>query len=205
MKEKTPKTSSKPINQDTERIKPLFLPCFLLVTGIISLLGIDLLDPALLESANWKQNTILSLLILFGLMPSYVRNRKEAWMIMGYTVGFFMFGGSNLVGTVTIIMLVIKLFLPVFILFQTFRLWDSWQLRKKWLYLFPVISLLSVILLFPIEDKNIVQSGWTALTEWSWKNYRSDGYYHIYLGMIGMITGITEFLIVKPVIFKDDE
>jgi hypothetical protein len=24
------------INQDTERIKPLFLPCFLLVTGIIS-------------------------------------------------------------------------------------------------------------------------------------------------------------------------
>ena len=44
---------------DNEKINSLyFFPCYLVASGIITLTGISLIDPALLESANWKQNTI---------------------------------------------------------------------------------------------------------------------------------------------------
>ena len=36
-----------------------------------------------------------------------------------------------------------------------------------------------------------------SLTNWSWDMYRSDDGFHIYLGCIGILAGITEFLIVR--------
>lgn len=48
---------------DNEKLIPLFFPCYLVAIGIITLTGISLIDPALLESANWKQNTIWSALL----------------------------------------------------------------------------------------------------------------------------------------------
>ena len=46
------------LTQANERVLPLFFPCCLLVMGILALLDMQLIDSALLESANWKQNTI---------------------------------------------------------------------------------------------------------------------------------------------------
>ena len=57
---------------DNEKLIPLFFPCYLVAIGIITLTGISLIDPALLESANWKQNTIWSALLFFGLLPPYM-------------------------------------------------------------------------------------------------------------------------------------
>jgi hypothetical protein len=192
------------IQNDAEKLKPLFTPCYLFVLGTITLLGINLIDEALLESANWKQNTIFGVLLLFGLIPSYVRNKKETWLVLGYTIAFFLFGGSNVIGSVAIALLIVKIFLPVFILFQTFRIWSVWKFTKRWLFLLPLIALIAVALIFPIEDKNIVESGWKSLSNWSFANYRSDGGFHIYLGVIGIVTGITEFFIVKSYIFNSD-
>ncbi len=207
IKEKTQKkyvsrTPSALINNDSEKLKPLFIPCYLFIIGIIVLSGVHLIDPALLESANWKQNTIWSLLILFGLMPPGMRNRKEIWMVMGYTAAFFMFGGSNIYSTVNIILLAIKTFTPVLILYQACRLWKIRKFDRKWLFLLPIAALTCVILIFPIENKNLIDSGWQSLRNWSWENYRSDDYFHLYLGLIGIISGITEFLIVKPYLHK---
>ena len=70
---------------DNEKLIPLFFPCYLVAIGIITLTGISLIDPALLESANWKQNTIWSALLFFGLLPPYMRSTK------GVYIGFFPF------------------------------------------------------------------------------------------------------------------
>ena len=101
---------------DNEKLIPLFFPCYLVAIGIITLTGISLIDPALLESANWKQNTIWSALLFFGLLPPYMRSTKGVWLIMGYILAFFLFGGGNVFGTVQLILSIFKIFLPVFIL-----------------------------------------------------------------------------------------
>ena len=180
---------------DNEKLIPLFFPCYLVAIGIITLTGISLIDPALLESANWKQNTIWSALLFFGLLPPYMRSTKGVWLIMGYILAFFLFGGGNVFGTVQLILSIFKIFLPVFILFQMVRLWGEVRKYGKWVLLFPVIALIFTLLLLSIEDRNIFQSTWTSLTNWSWDMYRSDDGFHIYLGCI--LAGITEFLIVR--------
>lgn len=182
---------------DNEKLIPLFFPCYLVAIGIITLTGISLIDPALLESANWKQNTIWSALLFFGLLPPYMRSTKGVWLIMGYILAFFLFGGGNVFGTVQLILSIFKIFLPVFILFQMVRLWGEVRKYGKWVLLFPVIALIFALLLLSIEDRNIFQSTWTSLTNWSWDMYRSDDGFHIYLGCIGILAGITEFLIVR--------
>ncbi|CDB08229.1 unknown [Odoribacter splanchnicus CAG:14] len=77
------------------------------------------------------------------------------------------------------------------------RLWGEVRKYGKWVLLFPVIALIFTLLLLSIEDRNIFQSTWTSLTNWSWDMYRSDDGFHIYLGCIGILAGITEFLIVR--------
>lgn len=183
--------------KDNEKLIPLFWPCYLVVVGIISLAGINIIDPAILESANWKQNTIWSALIFFGLLPPFMRSAKGTWLIMGYLLAFFVFGGGNIFGTVQLVLSVFKVFLPVFILFQMFRLWEEVERYSKWILLLPVISLLFSVMILTIEDKNIFQCGWNSLINWSWDVYKSDSGFHSYLGGIGIITGISEFLIVR--------
>lgn len=183
--------------KDNERLIPLFWPSYLVVIGTISLVGINIIDPALLESANWKQNTIWSALLFFGLVPPFMRSTKGVWMIMGYVLAFFIFGGGNVYGTVQLMLSIFKIFLPVFILFQMVRLWEEINKYSKWVFLLPITALFFVMMIYNIEDKNIFQSVWDSITEWSWKSYRSDNGYHYYLGAIGILTGITEFLIVK--------
>ncbi|MDR2684957.1 MAG: hypothetical protein LBB53_06215 [Prevotellaceae bacterium] len=169
----------------------------LLILGIVWLLGFNLVDSALLEGANWKQNTVLSILLLFCLLPSAVRNQKETWSIAGGIVVFFIMGGGNVYGVVALILKCVKIAILICILLQAFRLWQVWQFSRKILFLFPAIALICVILTFPIKDKNIFQSGWHVLTHWSWKSFYSDNGYHIYLGLIGIFSGITELYIVK--------
>ena len=59
----------------------------------------------------------------------------------------------------------------------------------------PVMSLVAVVLLFPIQDQNIIGSGIDALANWSSSDFTSDKGFHIYLGLLGLFAGITEMLI----------
>ncbi|WP_018665770.1 hypothetical protein [Bacteroides gallinarum] len=186
--------------KDNEKLIPLFWPCYLVTIGFISLIGINIIDPALLESANWKQNTIWSALLFFGLIPPFMRSTKGVWLIMGYVLAFFIFGGGNIYGTVQLVLSIFKICLPVFILFQMFRLWGEIKNYSKWILLLPIISLILAMMILTIEDKNIFQSSWNSLINWSWDSYRSDNGFHTYLGGIGILTGISEFLIIKKYI-----
>lgn len=188
--------------KDNEKLIPLFWPCYLVTMGIISLIGINIIDPAILESANWKQNTIWSALIFFGLIPPFMRSTKGVWLIMGYILAFFIFGGGNVYGTVQLMLSVFKIFLPVFILFQMFRLWMEINNYGKWILILPIVSLIFAMMILTIEDKNIFQSGWNSLVNWSWDSYKSDNGFHLYLGGIGILTGVSEFLIIRKYLNK---
>lgn len=186
--------------KDNEKLIPLFFPCYLVAIGFIVLTGLNLIDPALLESANWKQNTIWSALLFFGLLPPHMRSTKGVWLVMGYVLAFFLFGGGNVFGTVQLILSIFKIFLPVFILFQMVRLWGEVKQYGKWVLLLPLVALVFTLLLFLIEDRNIFQSSWNSLANWSWDMYRSDDGFHVYLGCIGILAGVSEFLIVRKYI-----
>lgn len=188
------------ITKDNEKLIPLFFPCYLVAIGFIVLTGINIIDPALLESANWKQNTIWCALLFFGLLPPNMRSTKGVWMIMGYVLAFFTFGGGNVFGTVKLVLAAFKIFLPILILFQMVRLWAEIKQYGKWILLLPVTALIFTLLLYPIEDHNILQSSWNTFTNWSWDFYRSDYGFHTYLGCIGVLAGITEYLIVRKYI-----
>lgn len=131
----------------------------------------------------------------------YEKIKKQLIRNLGYNVlAFFIFGGGNVYGTVQLMLPIFKIFLPVFILFQMVRLWEEINKYSKWVFLLPITALFFVMMIYNIEDKNIFQSVWDSITEWSWKSYRSDNGYHYYLGAIGILTGITEFLIVKNIL-----
>ena len=181
----------------TVDLTTVFFPCYLFAIGIIIVSGIDIFGAAFLESAPWKQNVLFSVLLLFGLLPPNARNSKPTWMIIGYTFAFFMFGGANIVGTVGIVLGLMKVAFPVLIIYQAFRLWFYIKDYSKWIMLLPIISLVLIFLLLPIKDENIVQSAITVVTEFSTQNFSSDHGFHLYLGVIGIITGITEFIIAK--------
>ena len=139
----------------------------------------------------------LECLAFFRLIASVYAFNERCMVDHGVYIGFFLFGGGNVFGTVQLILSIFKIFLPVFILFQMVRLWGEVRKYGKWVLLFPVIALIFTLLLLSIEDRNIFQSTWTSLTNWSWDMYRSDDGFHIYLGCIGILAGITEFLIVR--------
>lgn len=191
-----PTTLAAEIARSNERLLPLFCPCYLLVLGIIALLDIELIDPALLESANWKQNTIWCMLLLFGLLPPNLRGRKVVWMGIGYLLAFFVLGGANVYGTVRLMLAAAKAVLPMLLLFQGIRLWAATRGHGRWTLLLPLAALVFAGLLYPIEDQNIVQSGWQSLLNWSTENYRDDNGFHTYVGIIGILAGLTEAAIV---------
>ena len=173
----------------------LLFPIFLIAIGIITLTGVNLFGSAILEGAAWKQNVIFALMIIFGMLPPAVRESKASWMVAGYALAFFMFGGANIIGTVGIMLGLEKIMLAVLILFMAYRLYaETWNVNKLYM-LAPVLGLAFVVLLFPIQDQNIVESGWNALTNWSSSDFTSDKGFHIYLGLFGITAGITEMLI----------
>lgn len=175
-----------------------FLPAiFLIAIGVIVFSGINLFGSAILEGAAWKQNVIFALMVIFGMLPPYAQEMKVTWMIAGYAIAFFMFGGANLIGTVSIMLVFEKIILAVLALFLAYRLWaETWRYRKYYM-VFAVFLVVSVALLFPIKDENLVGSGVNALIEWSSDRFFSDRGFHIYLGLASIFAGISEFLIRK--------
>ena len=168
---------------------------FLIAIGVIVLSGINLFGSAILEGAAWKQNVIFALMVIFGMLPPYAQEMKSTWMIAGYAIAFFMFGGANLIGTVSIMLVFEKIILAVLALFLAYRLWaETWKYHKYYM-VFAVCLVLSVALLFPIKDESIVGSGVNALIEWSSDRFFSDNGFHIYLGLTSLFAGISEFLI----------
>ncbi len=172
-------------------------PIFLFAMGLIAISGIELFGSALLEGAAWKQNVIFALLIIFGMLPPAAREMKATWMVAGYALAFFMFGGANIIGTVGVMLALEKIALAVLVLFMGFRLWsETWKANKLYM-LAPVLALLFVAILFPIQDQNIVGSGLDALLDWSADKFTSDKGFHIYLGLVSLLAGVTEILILR--------
>lgn len=170
-------------------------PIFLIAIGTITLSGVNLFGAAILEGAAWKQNIIMALLLIFGMLPPMVREMKATWMVAGYALAFFMFGGANIIGTVGIMLGLEKIMLAVLILFMAYRLWaESWKTNKLYM-LVPLLAIISLALLFPIQDQNIIGSSINVLTNWSVTDFTSDKGFHIYLGLIGIFAGITEIII----------
>lgn len=121
--------------------------------------------------------------------------KSALWMVVGYALAFFMFGGANIIGTVGIMLGFEKIILAVLILFMGYRLWkETWKTNKLYM-IAPVLGIIFVALLFPIQDKNIVSSGFDALTSWSKSEFSSDKGFHIFLGLAGLYAGVTEMLI----------
>lgn len=173
----------------------LLFPIYLIVMGIITLSGVNLFGSAILEGAAWKQNVILALMIIFGMLPPFVRELKATWMVAGYALAFFMFGGANIIGTVGIMLGLEKIILAVMMLFMSYRLFvETWTVNKLFM-LVPVCGVIFVALLFPIQDQNIIGSGFDALKNWSSADFTSDKGFHLYLGLVGVSAGIIEMLI----------
>lgn len=174
----------------------MFFPIFLVVIGVIALSGVDLFGAALLEGAAWKQNVILTLLLIFGMLPPAIRGLKATCTAAGYALAFFMFGGANFWGTVGTMLIFEKILLAVLMAFLGYRLWaETWKVNKLYIIV-PVLGMVSVALLFPIQDQNIIGSGFDALTKWSTSAFTSDKGFHIYLGLTGIFAGLSEILII---------
>lgn len=173
----------------------MFIPIFLIAVGIITLTGVNLFGSAILEGAAWKQNVILALLLLFGMLPPSLRELKATWMVAGYALAFFMFGGANIIGTVGIMLGLEKILLGTIMLFMAYRLYTETWKRNKLYMIVPLCGLVFVALLFPIQDQNIVGSSFDALVSWSSSAFSSDKGFHLYLGLVGITAGITEMLI----------
>lgn len=161
------------------------------------MLGFDLFGSAMLEGAAWKQNVIYCILIIFCLLPPAVHEMKATWMVAGYALAFFMFGGANIIGTVGIVLGLAKICLVALTLLQTYRVYlISWNIAKFTLVL-PIMSVLCACILLPIQDENIVGSSFRALAQWSWDRISSDKGFHLFLGLSAIFSGISEFVILK--------
>ncbi len=173
----------------------LLFPIFLIAMGLIILSGVNIFGAAVLEGAAWKQNVMFALLLIFGMLPLSVREMKSTWMVAGYALAFFMFGGANIVGTVGIMLGLEKILLAVLILSMAYRLWaETWKVNKLFM-IAPLLAIISIALLFPIKDQSIVGSSVDALMNWSASDFTSDNGFHIFLGLGGLFAGITEMLI----------
>lgn len=173
----------------------LLFPIFLIAMGLIILSGVNIFGAAILEGAAWKQNVMFALLLIFGMLPPSVREMKATWMVVGYALAFFMFGGANIIGTVGIMLGIEKIYLAVLILFMAYRLWaETWKVNRLFM-IAPLLAILSIALLFPIKDQSIIGSSVDAMMNWSVSDFKSDKGFHIFLGLGGLFAGITEFLI----------
>lgn len=184
-------------HMESKNLNSFILPAFLVAIGLISSLGFNLFGAALLEGAAWKQNVIYCILIIFCILPPAVHEMKATWMVAGYAIAFFMFGGANMIGTVGIVLGLAKICLVALILLQTYRVYlVAWK-RAKFTIAFPVIAIICAFLLLPIQDENIVGSSFRALSQWSWDRFSSDKEFHLFLGLSAIFSGITEFIILK--------
>ena len=173
------------------------MPLILVVIGIISLTGLDVFGSALLEGAAWKQNVMYGLIVVFAMLPPEVQKQRLIWLGFGVTFMAFYYGFANAPGSVALTLFVEKVFFSILILALSFRLYKvTWGTNKYFMAL-PVLAMVSLALLFPIKDENIVGSGWNALIEWNKDRFTSDHNYHIYLGVFSLISGICEWLILK--------
>lgn len=186
----------------------IIYPLLLLTVGLISLLGFHIIGAAVLEGAAWKENAIFSLLIIFCLLPQFLKDKRITWLITSFGVAFFLFGGANIFGSISIFLSIAKFLFLILVLWEGYQLFQIYKDNKKYVLLLPLISLGLVILLFPIKDENIIESAISGLTEWSTDRFTSDKGFHIYLGMLGIISSISEFLVLKKqnnfTVFKED-
>lgn len=175
--------------------EPYLFPIFLIAIGLVTVSGVDIFGAAMLEGAAWKQNVMLALMLIFGMLPPAVQGMKSTWMVIGYALAFFMFGGANIGGTVGIVLGLEKLALAVLALFLGFRVWAETWAVNKWYMAAPACAVIAVALLCPIQDQNIIGSGIDALVELSAAQFTSDHGFHLYLGLTGIFAGISELLI----------
>lgn len=170
-------------------------PILLIVIGILSLSGVTTFGAAFLEGAAWKQNVIYGVLLIFAMLPPSVREMRFVWMVAGFTVAFFIYGGANIWGAVGLVLRYEKLLLAALMIFLAYRLFtETWKVNKLYIIV-PVLGIVSVALLFPIQDQNIIGSGFDALTKWSTSAFTSDKGFHIYLGLTGIFAGLSEIII----------
>ena len=131
------------------------------------------------------------------MLPRSLRQLKATWMVAGYALAFFMFGGANIIGTVGIMLGLEKIILAVLLLFLAYRLWaETWKTNKLYMII-PLIGIVFVALLFPIQDQNIIGSGINTLASWSASAFTSDHGFHIYLGLVSLCSGISEIIILS--------
>jgi len=175
--------------------EPYLFPIFLIAIGLVTVSGVDIFGAAMLEGAAWKQNVMLALMLIFGMLPPAVQEMKSTWMVIGYALAFFMFGGANIGGTVGIVLGLEKLALAVLALFLGFRVWAETWAVNKWYMAAPACAVIAVALLCPIQDQNIIGSSIDALVELSAGQFTSDNGFHLYLGQTGIFAGISALLI----------
>lgn len=181
-------------------------PILLIVVGVIILSGINIIGAALLEGATWKQNAILTLLLIFGMLPPTVREQRFTWMVIGGAIIFFFYGGANLGGAVGTALLYSKIIIALLMVFMGYRIWaTTWTVNKLYMIV-PILGIICVGLLFPIKDQNIFGSGFDAIKSLSLSQFTSDHGFHIYMGIIGILAGIGELIILTktPVKFTED-
>lgn len=180
-----------------QKFEMQLMPIILIIIGILSITGIDTFGSAFLEGAAWKQNVMYGLIIIFAMLPPKVQKQRFVWMGFGGIFVFFFYGLANWWGAVALALKIEKYFYTILILALTYRLFKSTWEKSKYLMLLPVLAIVSLILLFPIKDENIVVSSWNAMMEWDKERFTSDHNYHIYLGLFSLISGICEWLILK--------
>lgn len=173
------------------------MPIILIVIGFLSLTGVNTFGSAFLEGAAWKQNVMYGLIIVFALLPPEVQKQRLIWMGFGGLFIAFFYGFANAPGSVALVLFFEKIFFSILILTLSFRLYKTTWRTNKYLMALPIVAIVSLILLFPIKDENILGSSWNALMEWNKDRFTSDHNYHIYLGLFSLITGTCEWLILK--------
>ena len=169
-------------------------PIFLLAIGILAISGLNIFGAAILEGAAWKQNIIYTLFVIFALLPVFIQKMKVTWMCAGYALAFFMFGGANIIGTVSIMLALEKVALVVLALFLLFNMGVQFWKTNKLFLLFPLLALIFIACLLPIQDQNIIGSGFDALVKWDKSFMSSDKGFHIFLGLAAIFAAISQFL-----------
>lgn len=183
----------------------ILIPIALILLGILSLSGIETFGAAWTEGAFWKQNVIYMLVILFLMLPPSVQEIRFVWLVTGTILGLLIgLGGANVPGFVGKILLFGKSAMVLLSIIMCYRMWmETWK-NKKLYMIVPVLLMLCVGLLLPIQDENIVGSGFYALKELSIDRYKSDHGFHIYLGLVSILAGISEFIIRRDVSYDQE-
>lgn len=182
-----------------EKIDRWLIPTILIVVGVIVLSGMEVFGAALLEGAAWKQNVLFTLIIIFAMLPPEIQRMKGTYIAeLAVFFGFIYLGIANLWGMVAVVLWIEKIVLAVLsvgLLYRTYR--KTWN-YNKFLILPAVATVICMILLFPIEDNNIIGSSINVVREWSLEAFTDDKGFHLYLGLTSIFAGIAEYLLRNP-------